>query len=246
MALSNTFAFTLNRDELIKKSMRILGTISADQSPTMSEVSSATNSLNLMLKAWQADGMQLWQVTELSIPPVEGQAEYTIGPTPLAGGVTVAGKPAALLEAYRRLTSNTSDISLIRQSRTQYWELNTKSTKGTPVNVYWELKQSVDYNSLYVWPAPDANFAANNTIEILYQKPFDDMSATDSDLAFPQEWELAVVYGLAVILAPEYGVPLSNQKLLIQQADKEKDRVLDWDQEQTSVLFSPEYNPNHG
>jgi hypothetical protein len=98
MALSDTFAFSLNRDQLITKACRLLGVISAAQTtPSPDEITSAANSLNLMLKAWQADGMQLWQVTELSIPPVEGVAEYTIGPTPLTNGVTVSGKHVDIL-----------------------------------------------------------------------------------------------------------------------------------------------------
>lgn len=237
MALSASFNFTLNRNELIKRAMLLLGVISPNQTPTTTDYSDASQVLNLMLKAWQADGMQLWQVTQKSITPVASQAEYTLGPS---GNVTVPGKPVAILEAYRRLTADTTDVPLTRQSRTEYWELNNKSATGVPVSYYWELKQSVGSNSLFIWPAPDATFAAANTIEVLYQAPFDDMDSSTDNLSFPQEWELAVVYGLAVILAPEYGVPLSERKALREEANIEKQRVLDWDQEHTSVYFSPE------
>ena len=236
MALSDTFSFTLTRDGLIKRTLLLLGVISADQTVAATEYTNAGEVLNLMLKAWQADGMQLWQVTGKSITPVKGQATYTIGP---AGGVVVTGKPVALLEAYRRNTAEVSDIALIRQSRTQYWELNDKDMEGTPTQYYWDIQQGVGANDLLVWPTPDQDFVDNNTIEILYQAPFDDMTISTSNLAFPQEWELAVVYGLAVILAPEYGLPLSSRQLLRSEAKEEKQRVLDWDQEQTSIFFQP-------
>ena len=237
MALSNSFDFTLNRNEVIRRAMLLLGAISPNQTPSDVDYTDGADVLNLMLKAWQADGLQLWQVTNLSITPVQGQAEYTIGP---GGGVVVAGKPAALLEAYRRVTADESDVPLIRQSRTDYWTLNDKDNQGVPVNYYWELKQPVGSNSMFLWPTPDATFAANNSIEILYQKPFDDLDAADDNLAFPQEWTLAVVYGLAVILAPEYGLPTSERKLLREEATSEKDRVLDWDQEHVGISFQPE------
>lgn len=237
MALSNSFDFTLNRDELIKRALLLLGVISPNQTPTASDYSDASQVMNLMLKAWQADGMQLWQVTEKSITPVADQETYTLGP---AGNVTLAAKPVEILEAYRRVTASESDVPLLRQSRTEYWALNNKSATGVPVNFYYEIKQSVGANDFTVWPAPDSTFAANNTIEILYQKPFDDMDSSTDNLSFPQEWELAVTYGLAVILAPEYGKPLSERKMLREEAKEEKQRVLDWDQEHTSVYFQPE------
>jgi hypothetical protein len=237
MALSASFDFTLNRDELIKRSLLMIGAVSPSQTIKTAVLTDAGQVLNLMLKAWQADGMQLWQVTGKSITPVEDQQEYTIGPS---GTIVTPGKPVEILEAYRRVTADTSDVALIRQSRTQYWELNDKAATGVPVNYYWEIQSPVTSNSLFIWPTSDATFAANNTIEILYQAPFDDMDSGTDNLSFPQEWELAVVYGLAVILAPEYGVPLAERRVLREEAKEEKQRVLDWDQEHTSVFFQPE------
>jgi len=237
MALSASFDFTLNRDELIKRALLMIGAVSPSQTLSSTVLSDASQVLNLMLKAWQADGMQLWQVTEKSITPVADQETYTLGPS---GSVVLPGKPVEILEAYRRLTSTENDVPLIRQSRTDYWALNNKSASGVPVNFYFEIKQAVGANDFTVWPAPDTTFAANNTIEILYQKPFDDLDSGTDNLAFPQEWELAVTYGLAVILAPEYGLALANRKMLREEAKEEKQRVLDWDQEHTSVYFQPE------
>lgn len=240
MALSNSFDFTLARDALIKRTLLLLGAISPQQTPSATDISDASEVLNLMLKAWQADGMQLWQIGSKSITPVASQSLYTLGPS---GNVSLDGKPVEILEAYRRRTTEQSDVALIRQARTQYWELNNKAAEGTPVNFYFEQKQSVGANDMYIWPAPSTAFAADHTIEILYQKPFDDMDSATDNLSFPQEWELAVIYGLAVILAPEYGLPLMERRVLREEAKIEKDRVLDWDQEKASIFFQPE--PRH-
>jgi len=235
MALSNTFTFNLDRDALIKKAMLMLGVIGTSQDPTTDETTSATNSLNLMLKAWQADGMQLWQVRTESVTPLAATNKYEMGP---GGDINTTVKPVEVMEAYRRVTDTQIDVPLIRLSREDFWTLSDKDSTGSPVNFYFEIQEGV-LNNFWIWPIADTNFIANSTIEILYQQPFDDMTAATDDLAFPQEWELAVVYGLAVILAPEYGAPLSDQQLLIVQADKEKQRVMDWDTEHTSVFFQP-------
>ena len=244
MALSNTFTFNLDRDSLIKKALLMLGAIGTGQSPTADEITSASNSLNLMLKAWQADGMQLWQVRTESVTPVAGKNKYTMG---VGGDINTTAKPVEIMEVYRRLTSEQIDVPLIRLSRTDFWTLSDKDSTGSPVNFYFEIQQGA-LNNFWIWPIADASFIANSTIEILYQQPFDDMSAATNDLAFPQEWELAVVYGLAVILAPEYGSAITDQQLIMKQAGIEKQRVMDWDTEHTSVFFQPypAFNTTHG
>ena len=242
MALSNSFDFTLNRASLIKKVLLMIGAISADQDPTASETSSAANSLNLMLKAWQADGMQLWQVRTESVTPVADKNKYTMGS---GGDINTTVKPVEIMEAYRRNTAAQTDVPLIRLSRKDFWTLSDKDSTGEIVNFYFEVQQG-DLNNFWVWPIASANFISNSTIEILYQQPFDDMDSDANTLSFPQEWELSVMYGLCVIMAREYGMPLADQKLLMQQAALEKQRVMDWDTEHTSMYLQPEYRPANG
>ena len=237
MALSNSFTFTLNRDAIITRSLRMIGAISAAQSPTPNEVTAGSDALNLMLKAWQADGMQLWTVTQESVTLTEGEYKLTFGPS---GDINVTGQPVEVFEIYRRDTSEVVDVPLIRLAREDYWTLSDKDTKGTPVQFYFDTQINDSLSNLYIWPAGDANFVANNTLEILYQKPFDDMDSGTDNLAFPQTWELAVVYGLAHLMAVEYGLPTTDRRALQQEAMVEKQRVMDWDTEHVSVFLTPE------
>ena len=238
MALSNSFDFTLNRDALITRALKMIGAISSAQTPTTSEMSDGSLALNLMLKAWQADGLQLWTVTQVSQTPVQGDYKLTFGPS---GDITVTGQPVELIEVYRRETSTVVDVPLARLARKDYWTLSDKDSEGTPVQFYFDTQINDDLSNLYIWPAADANFAANNTIEILYQKPFDDMDSSTDNLAFPQTWELAVVYGLAHLLAVEYGLPTTDRRALQQEAMLEKKRVMDWDTEHSSMFITPEF-----
>ena len=238
MALSNSFDFTLNRNALITKALRMIGAISAEQEPTTSEISHGSESLNLMLKAWQTDGLQLWTVTQVSLTPVQGRYVYTFGPN---GDIDVDGQPIEIFEAYRRDTDTVVDVPLNRLARVDYWELSDKDTEGTPVNFYFEPLSS-NLSKLYIWPTADAAFVTNNTIEVLYQKPFDDMDNATDNLAFPQTWELAIVYGLAHLLAVEYGLPSADRNALKKDAYEEKLRVMDWDTEHASIFLTPDFN----
>ena len=145
MSLSNSFDFTLSRDALIKRAMLMMGVISSSQTPTSDEISSASDALNLMLKAWQADGIQLWTVTNESVTPVQGREVYTMGPS---GNITTTAKPVEVLEVYRRDTSDRIDVPMTRLGRDEYWSLSDKDTEGTPVNFYFEPQQGTQ-NKFY-------------------------------------------------------------------------------------------------
>jgi hypothetical protein len=233
MALSGDFNFTLNRDAIIKRALLMLGVISANQTPTSSEVTAASNALNLMLKAWQADGLHLWQVRQRSVSPTSSSL-YVFGPS----GSLTDYRPTEVLEVHRKNTSDDTWVELNRLSRADFNRLSDHDTTGTPVNYYFNNGR-LDAE-LQIWPIADATFQSDYTLEVLLVKAFDDMDSASDDLAFPPEWTLAIVYGLAVILAPEYGVPIQDQQLLQQQAMIEKERVLSWDREHTSVFFEPE------
>jgi len=82
MAISGSVNYSVNRDELIGHVYRnILGATPAGQSPNADEISDATTSLNMMLKAWQADGLQLWVIKEAVLIPEKSKQVYSLGPT---------------------------------------------------------------------------------------------------------------------------------------------------------------------
>jgi len=232
MATSGDTTFSVDRDTLIKASLRLIGVGIIDEDPTPTEISNASEALNMMLKAWQADGLQLWQIRSYDLTPVAGIYQYNLG------AANVGERPLRIIEAYRRETSTVIDVPLTRLSREEYYKLSDKNTQGTPSNYYFDpqLTNSV----LNVWPAPDSDFASNSTIHLLYHKPIDDMDASTNDFEIPQEWYEAVKYGLAVRLAPEYGLGLQTRRFLKFEADEIKEKVLDWDTEDASIFFQPE------
>ena len=235
--LSGTFAFNLDSDDLILKAVRMMGKISGAQTALpATELVSARNSLNLMLKAWQADGLQLWQTETVTITTPTASADYEFGDD---AGTYTDYRPIDVLEVYRVDETSNVWVELTRLSRADFNQLSDHDSTGTPVNYYYN--NDMDKGTLSVWPIADASFIANSSIAVVLTKAFDGATATaDNVISFPQEWQLAVVYGLMVILAPEYGIPLSEQQLYMTQAAMEKQRVMDWDTEHVSVFYQPE------
>lgn len=233
MATSDSFNFTLQRNDLIKKALQKVGAVSPDETPTAAEYSDGSDYLNLLLKSWHNEGLQLWRTTQVSISPPTASNTYTFG-----DGTYTTYMPVDVLEAYRVETSTDTWVQLNRVSRDTFYRLSDHDSTGTPVNYYYN--NAITTGTLMVWPIADTTFIANSTIEVLLTKPFDDMDSSTDTLAFPQGWELAVLYGLAAQLAPDYGLPASDQKMLIAVAEKLKEDALSWDMEHTSVFFTPD------
>ena len=238
MALSGSFDFTLDRDALITTAIRLVGGVGAGQTPTAVEITDAGVMLNLMLKSWQNDGLQLWTVTRKQITPVQGQSVYTMGATGDSPDVVLDARPEDIFEAYRRTTSTEVDVPLIRLSRQDYWTLSDKDEEGVPVQFYFDPQLTLA--NLYIWPTADSIFAANNTIDILYQRPFDDMDSATDNLYFPQSWELSVVLGLAALLTIEYGATIADRRELKAEAALAKEVAMEWDSEHTSMFLQAE------
>jgi len=240
MAVSGSFDFTLDRDSISTRALQMIGAVGSGQTPTAAELSDAADVLNLMLKSWQADGMQLWKIETQSLTPVASQSNYTWGPS---GDINTLWRPEAVLEVYRRETATSTDVPLLRASRQDFTNLSDKATEGTPTVFYFNPQDGgagVRLAEFNLWITPDTNFATDYTIEINYQKPFDDMDSATDSLSFPQYWELAVVLGLASLLSPEYGLGIRDQQMLEARADKAYARALSWDRDNDgSVFFQP-------
>ena len=77
-------------------------------------------------------------------------------------------------------------------------------------------------------------------IKIWFRRPIEDMDAAGDTLDYPQEWEGAVVWGLAASLGYEFGVPERKQTMLEGKAASEKAVAESLGNEEGSVYFMPE------
>ena len=78
MSTSGSINFTLNRDEIIKASLRKLGVLAEGETPTSEQINDGSQALNVIVKAWQAQGIHLWKTKELTLFLTESQGSYTI------------------------------------------------------------------------------------------------------------------------------------------------------------------------
>jgi hypothetical protein len=231
MATSNSYDWSATRAEIIKSSLRKIGALGDWEDPTSNQITASALALQAMVKAWMADGMPLWVIKEQAIAMTAlASGQVTIG---LGQTVNVA-KPLKVLQAFLRRGS--VDTDLIVTDRFSFNKLILNIT-GTPNTVYYQPLNSTGVLSCY--PLPDVATQAATSLVIHYQAMFEDMDTDSNDLGFPVEWTEAVIYGLAVRLAPEYGLSINERQQLKMEAKEFKDVALSFGTEEGSLFLQP-------
>lgn len=230
MATSGSTDWTLTRDSLITMALRKLAVIPSGGSLTNSQISDTADSLNGIIKAFQADGMALWKVASQTFTTVSGTSSYTVGPS-----LTInIPKPLRIIQAASTLSGGVnSSLNVI--NRYDFNELPQGSTvTGDPVNLYYQpLRIS---GVIKLWPTPDDS---TTVITFQYVSPYEDVDFGNEDFDFPSEWMMAIVYTLAWVMAPEYGVPILDRQQLQKEADYWHQYALSMGSEQGSLFLQP-------
>ena len=141
---------------------------------------------------------------------------------------TAAPRPLKIISA-RRLNAG-NEIEMFMLSREEYFNLSNKTSTGTPVQYYYDPQQGT--GKVYLWPTPDS---VDHAINYTYLDELEIISANTETSNFPQEWMEYLVYGLAVRIAPLYGVQVSNEILAVYT--EAKSMLEGWDQDDASVIF---------
>lgn len=243
MATSNSYNFTSSRDEIITSAFRKIGALGDYETIDTERLNAGIAAINPMIKTFMTKGMPVWALTEVTVP-LSSFATIgfkTIGPSQT---IELAYKPLKLIQAIRRdsvVPANPTDTPVNIYTQTDFLDLSSKASTGAPVHVHY---QPLAYHGqLRVWPLPDTYWQTNGSLILRFQRPFQDFDASTDEPDFPVEWHEALIYGLAVRLAPEYGVALNERQSLKQEAKEYLDEALSFGTEEGSMYISPEYRP---
>lgn len=199
------------------------------ETPTANQTTEAAIALNGLVKAWQADGMPLWALTEKTLPLVSGQIKYTVSNP----------KPLKVLQAWNHNTTSNVDIPMRIISKQEYNVLGNKTSAGNPIQVYYDPRR--DSGDFYLFPVPTSVEQSANVIHYVCQIPYEDFNVSTDAPDFPQEWYDAITYGLATRLAPEYGLDITARKTLWQEMSVIKQEALNFGLEEGSLYFQRDF-----
>lgn len=234
MATSGTYIWTQTRVQVITGALRKLGALPSGGAPTAAQTSDASDALNAIIKAVQADGMPVWAMASTTFTVTSGVGTYSVGP---GLTVNVTSAPLKVVQAQRTLVGG-ENVPLDIKDRYDFNALPVNSTViGTPVALYYQPLSSTTggpIGTVNLWPNPNDS---TTVITLDYQRPYSDMNADTDNLDFPSYWIMPLIYLLAWALAPEFGTPVNEREALQKEALYWKEEALSYGTEEGSVFF---------
>ena len=97
--------------DIICRALKDIGALEAGEVPTADAAQDAFDMLNDMLDQWSNESMMIYNYTEIIFPVVQGQTQYTIGPTGDVGSTFVGSIAGDILT----ITSVTSGSITLNQ-----------------------------------------------------------------------------------------------------------------------------------
>lgn len=176
--------------DLIESALRKIHVLGKGSSLDSSEAQDALDTLNAMLSSWSAEGDLVYAETKETFN-LSSAASYTIG-----SGLTFdTTRPLYITAAYT--TQGGIDYPLTEIDHQQYAGIQDKDLQEYPELFYYDAGYTT--GTIYLDCSP-----ITSTITLYSVKPLSSFSSLSASFSMPPEYEAAIVYNLAVWLAPEY------------------------------------------
>ena len=177
--------------DIVKGALRKISAIGTGASLSDEEAQDALTLLNGMMASWGAEGSLIFTETKETFTLTSAGA-YTIG----TGADFNTERPVYISSAY--VTYGVTDQMLHEYDNNEYSAIPQKDISGIPEVYYYDA--NFPTATMYLYPTP----SGADTITINSYKPLTSFSDLDTSFNMPAEYEVALVYNLAVLIAPEY------------------------------------------
>ena len=235
---TTTFDKDFSIDEIIEESFERLGI----QQVTGYQLKTSRRSLNIMLQEWGNRGIHYWEIGELDLDLIQGQAEYKFYRAS-SDGTSATSNPNGIygmsdvLEAQlrnNRTATDQSDSPMTKVDRSTYAAFSNKLSQGTP-NQYW-VQRFIDHVSINIYPTPDSTNASKD-MHFYYIKRIQDVGAYTNATDMPFRFVPCMVSGLAYYLSMKYAPQMTQQMKLFYE--DEFQRALQEDGSASSTFITP-------
>ena len=184
--------------DLIKRSLRILGVLSIGEEPSADEGQDALFALNTMLGGWNTNRLLMLDLDFEEFNLIPGQQDHTIGP----GGDFDTAVPVWTKEIF--VTDDAGYDRPVEIVDSNFWGNLNSFDLGTNYPSYAYIDQNFPLRTIKFYPTPKKN----NKIKIHNLRKLSSLTGLTSNIVAPEGYDRAIIYNLAVEMAPEYGVQL--------------------------------------
>lgn len=181
---------------IITKAMQKAGILYKTESPSSDEANDGLDALNNLLSSWSNDSMKIVsRVTEIFTLSA-GTGIYTIG----AGQTFNTIRPIHIVESH--IIDGIISYEPMYQCPDEiYQSFNLKTLQSIPSALNYT--NAYPYGTIKLYPYPASAYGLSITSEKELSQ-----FALDDTVNLAPGWTRALIYNLAIELAPEYGQPL--------------------------------------
>ena len=184
--------------ELITGALRLINVIQANESPTANDVDISFTSLNNMLDSWSNEALSIYTMNPYVFTFQVNKKEYTLG----VGGDWDTDRPMELQRMYVIYDNGSQlvEIPIRAQTEDQFGAIGVKNFTSTFPFKYYD-NGDFPLRTITVWPIPNtAKF-----VKLWLWQPLINVVDLDTPIVFPQGYERALRFALAVEVATEFG-----------------------------------------
>ncbi len=177
--------------DLITASLRLIQEVGAGEVCTAESAVDGLSALNRMIASWSVDKDVIYTESAEVFNLTSGS--HTIG----SGADFNTVRPVNIEQMF--ITDGGQTYPLWENDSTQYALIADKETIGRPTDFYYDGNYPV--GTIKFYPVPDKTYQLN----IYSRKALSQFTAITDNVVLPNGYERALIYNLAVEIAPEYG-----------------------------------------
>ena len=219
MAVSGTYNFNLDIDEIIQEATEMIG----GEDTLGHTPESARRSINLMLRDWQNRGILLWTTSTTAVTVAASVADYSLSSSTIN-----------VMEATTR--RDNTDIKITRITPEEYLLIPAKTQTGR--SSQYSIRRGRDNPVMSIWPIPE------NSTDILRMEIVSEVQDVNKSAIqnadTPKRFLPALTCGLAYYLSMKRPL-VADTKIVMLKANYEEilGRAMEEDRERASIYLLP-------
>lgn len=147
--------FTYNRDQVIRRALRLVGAIQSGETPGAQENQDAVDALNALVSEWQASGLHLWKESEGVLFLQPNQIKYGLGgsttdQSAITSTINTSATTSALIAGVTAIPiasvaniANGDNFGVMLSTNVLFWS-TVSSVVGSTVNIAAGLPAAVN------------------------------------------------------------------------------------------------------
>ena len=219
MAVSGTYDFNLDIDEVIQEATEMIG----GEDTLGHEPASARRSVNLMLRDWQNRGILLWTTSVSSLTVTASTTSYDLSSSTIDALEVV-------------LNRDDTDIKLERITPEEFLLIPNKTQTGR--SSQYSIRRGRDNPVLSVWPIPE------NSTDVLKIEVFSELTdvnrSAGQNADVPKRFLPCLTAGLSYYMSMKrFGVDAGRIQMLKTNYEECLARAMQEDRERASMRVVP-------